>query len=449
MTNLDELKKLRGIDVDYLGVGPIYATATKPDHDPPLGLGGLRQLLELENFEGITTPNIPIVIIGGINTDNFPLLLHRTKSDRHAKISGPAVVSVIIAEEEPEPVCHKFRTQLDYTPSFGIEQAKFTLNSKGDLFTAMKGALIHARVSQAKMIHHITNDVVKNYSANICLTTGASPIMSENIEEVDELADMNGALVLNMGTAGNEAHPLFFQALFSNNIRGNPVVFDPVGAGASKLRRTTTAAIVRRAYCDVIKGNAGEIRTVAGENVVMRGVDSIPDGEEDLEESKEKVDDKPVDSPPAVVVGQLARKLGNIIVMTGVKDYISDGNVVLTLESGSPFQSTVTGTGCALGTFIASLLAGNRQWKLQGVLTAIILYNYAAQRAAEVAKGPATWSIAFIDWLWRLFEKESEELNGILDEALAGGPALKMKIKMESVETDSTAEPRALKEFDF
>jgi thiamine-phosphate pyrophosphorylase len=72
---------------DYLGVSPIYATPTKTDTAPPLGLEGLRQIR--------AAVNIPLVGIGGLNRDNAAEAI-RNGAD------GVAVVSAIVAAEDPE-----------------------------------------------------------------------------------------------------------------------------------------------------------------------------------------------------------------------------------------------------------------------------------------------------------------------------------------------------------
>lgn len=75
--------------VDYLGVGAIHATATKPDHPPALGVEGFRRL-------AASTP-FPCVAIGGIQVDHISAL-------HQAGAAGAAVVSAICAADDPEAV---------------------------------------------------------------------------------------------------------------------------------------------------------------------------------------------------------------------------------------------------------------------------------------------------------------------------------------------------------
>lgn len=87
------------------------------------------------------------------------------------------------------------------------------------------------------LVHHITNYVTVNDCANACLAIGASPVMSDAIDEVGDMADISSALVLNIGTLNVSKVESMIEAGRSANAKGIPVVFDPVGAGATPLRR--------------------------------------------------------------------------------------------------------------------------------------------------------------------------------------------------------------------
>ena len=133
------------------------------------------------------------------------------------------------------------------------------------------------------------------------------------------------------------------------NVNRKPLVFDPVAVGATAYRREVSqgesiaqyirawlmAELLSHWHPTVIKGNAGEIGYLAKSTEVMsRGVDSTGSGFKD----------------PAAVVKALARQRGGlrqrtllipaaIIVMTGVSDYISDGNIVLKVSNGHELVS--------------------------------------------------------------------------------------------------------------
>ena len=79
---------------DYLGVSPIYATPTKTDTAPPLGIEGLRAVRK--------AVNLPLVGIGGLNRDNAADVI-RSGAD------GVAVVSAIVAAADPETAARELK----------------------------------------------------------------------------------------------------------------------------------------------------------------------------------------------------------------------------------------------------------------------------------------------------------------------------------------------------
>ena len=94
ITALDQALRADAEAADYLGVGPIYAQATKSDAAPPLGIDGLRRI------RGLTRK--PIVAIGGLTPDNGAPALA-------AGANGLAVVSAIVAAADPEAAARRFR----------------------------------------------------------------------------------------------------------------------------------------------------------------------------------------------------------------------------------------------------------------------------------------------------------------------------------------------------
>ena len=97
---------------------------------------------------------------------------------------------------------------------------------------------------QKPLIHHITNYVTVNDCANIVLAIGASPIMADDIDEVEDITSISSALVLNIGTLNKRTIQSMIKAGKKANMLGIPVIFDPVGAGASRLRNETTERIM-------------------------------------------------------------------------------------------------------------------------------------------------------------------------------------------------------------
>jgi thiamine-phosphate pyrophosphorylase len=80
--------------VDYLGVGPVYATGTKPDAAPPMAIGGLQAIA--------ARTALPIVAIGGLHAGNAAEVVA-------AGADGVAVVSAISAAPDPEAAARELR----------------------------------------------------------------------------------------------------------------------------------------------------------------------------------------------------------------------------------------------------------------------------------------------------------------------------------------------------
>ena len=128
----------------------------------------------------------------------------------------------------------------------------------------------------APLIHNMTNRVSINDCANILLACGASPIMAEAIEEVEEITAMCDGLVLNMGMPGRQKIEAMKKAGKRANALHIPVVLDPVGVGASAFRREAVSELLKEVRFTVIRGNFSEIRTLMCGVCGTRGVDAEP-----------------------------------------------------------------------------------------------------------------------------------------------------------------------------
>lgn len=103
------------------------------------------------------------------------------------------------------------------------------------------------------LVHNITNYVTVNDAANAVLAIGASPIMADDIEEAADITAISNALVLNMGTLNKRTVESMLAAGKRANELGVPVVFDPVGAGASVFRNETAQKITGQVTLSVIR----------------------------------------------------------------------------------------------------------------------------------------------------------------------------------------------------
>ena len=368
---------------DYLGIGAVYATPTKENTKAIIGTAGVQQILDSLATSGL---DVKTVCIGGINGSNVQRILYQTASSKN-KLDGVAVVSAIMASDDPKASTSELRTLISQPPPFATSFSKPSL-SRNDILAKVPD-IIKRMASKKPLCHNMTNLVVQNFAASVAIAIGASPIMSNNGLEAGDLAALGGSLVINMGTTTPETKSNHLKALAAYNAVGGPTLLDPVGAGATEQRRQGIKDLMAGGYFDVIKGNEGEIRTAAGaQGVKQHGVDS---GASQLS-LHDKVN---------LVRGTAARER-NIVLMTGSTDVISDGERTFTISNGHEYLGEITGSGCTLGTTIASVLAVEQEDKLLAAMAGILMYEIAAERAAggDDVKGPGTFVPALIDELY-------------------------------------------------
>src|SRR5438132_1943126 len=177
------------------------------------------------------------------------------------------------------------------------------------------------------LVHHITNMVVMNDTANITLAIGASPVMAHALEEVEEMVKLASVLLLNIGTLTPEQIEAMLRAGRRANELGIPIVLDPVGAGATTLRTQSALRLLRELHISVVRGNASEVGTLVGVAAETRGVDSIS-----LAEDRE------------VVAGRGAHMFGCTAAINGARDVNAYGQRLAWVENGYPFFADIEGS---------------------------------------------------------------------------------------------------------
>jgi hydroxyethylthiazole kinase len=204
-------------------------------------------------------------------------------------------------------------------------------------------------------------------------------------EEVEEMTRLASSLVLNIGTLSEHWVEAMLLAGGSANTRQIPVVLDPVGAGATAYRTATARRILGLVDVTVLRGNAGEVATLVGAQAEVRGVESISTGTE-----------------PAELAREASRRLGLVASVTGVVDYVSDGDRVLSIANGHELLATVTGTGCMSSAMTGCFLAGKPEQPLEAAAEALAAFGVAAEDAAAGAGGPGTFHARLYDALYAL-----------------------------------------------
>ena len=256
---------------------------------------------------------------------------------------------------------------------------------------AQKAAENLRRVRERRpLVHNITNFVVMNYTANALLACGASPVMAHAAEEVEEMVSLAGALVLNIGTLS----PPWVEAMRKAGKLANalhvPVILDPVGAGATRLRTDSARGLMEGVSIHVIRGNASEVLSLAGEKSASRtrGVDSVHTVDQVAKTAK-----------------VLARELRTTLAITGPIDLITDGERVCRVMNGHEMMSRVTGAGCTATVVIGAFLAVCPD-PLEAATTGLSYFGLAGEKAATSAIGPGSFQIALLDALYGMREEE-------------------------------------------
>jgi hydroxyethylthiazole kinase len=241
---------------------------------------------------------------------------------------------------------------------------------------------LFSRVREKRpLIHHITNYVTVNDCANITLCAGGAPVMADAAEEVEEMAAVASALVLNIGTLNRVQIKSMELAGRMANDRGIPVILDPVGAGATQFRTKTVRRLLEELDIAIIKGNAGEIGVLAGAEGKVRGVDSHG-----------------LAGDPVAIARDFAKSAGLTVAVSGATDIVTDGKLTLMVDNGHPMMGSISGTGCMAASVSGTFAAESKDTVLASA-AAFAAFGIAGERAAACARGPFSFRTALFDEL--------------------------------------------------
>lgn len=382
-----DLALLPGVDADYVGIGAVYSTRTKKLKKESMGVDGVRKILEkMRPHVGLKS-----VLIGGLSKYNITSTLRQCDINGF-NVDGIAVVSCIMAQKDAAFETRETLRSIEH----GLRRNVSVSETESDT---------------AALVHFITNSVVQNFSANVCIAVGGSPVMSEFIGDFADFAGMpREALVLNVGTPNDSLIPVYETAVKTYNENMKPIVFDPVGCAASAARFELTRDLLNLGHFTVIKGNLSELKAIAAENVKnMRGVDSDC-GDEN---NSDLID----------FLRKLASEKHAVIVLTGEVDYIVDGinwdGVVrgCKVRGGNKLMSKITGSGCALGGVIAKFVASMPYISAyEATVQGVCMYKEAGYLAGEKSDGPGSFSVNFLDSLYKLSEGVLNIKNSIIED---------------------------------
>ena len=258
------------------------------------------------------------------------------------------------------------------------------------------------------LVYSITNSVVQNFTANALLAVGASPLMSDAVEEVAELVAISNAVNLNIGTPTPRGIDAMQLALKTANARSVPVALDPVAAGATQLRRESIERLFAAGHPLVIRGNASELAFLAGTKSVAKGVDADPD------------QTGTVDAVRAVSV-----KHACIAVASGEVDIIAavDGQFVWSVHNGHPLMARITGSGCVATAIVAAFVGANSD-PIIATVAAMALNGVVGELAADHSRteGPGSFQVQYLDLLQRLDFEHLEARMQVSELGSSGDP---------------------------
>lgn len=247
--------------------------------------------------------------------------------------------------------------------------------------------------SNQPLVMNVTNYVTMDFIANGLLSLGASPIMTQSIQEINDLLKAASAVVINIGTLNDEFIELCEQICREANRLGIPIVLDPVGAGASHYRTNTCLNLLERFNFSIIRGNASEIMALSGSHRNTKGVDSN------------------IATHSAIENAQILSLHHHVVIaISGKTDAVIDENQVCLFDRGSLLMTRITGSGCLLSAVIGAFNAVHHD-HFEAASAAVLFYSVCGELAARRANAPGSFKPHFLDALSFLPESHDYETN--------------------------------------
>ncbi len=234
------------------------------------------------------------------------------------------------------------------------------------------------------LVHCITNYVSINEVANVLLAAGASPAMAEHEQDAGEFARLANAVYLNVGSLTQDQELAMAGAVSAARAEDIPLVLDPVACGVIMSYRRACRMIMESKALTILKGNQAEIKSLAGFDAKVCGVDSLDEGE-----------------GAEAACRSLYRNYRSVVVASGAQDLVV-GEKTARITNGSPLFQAITGAGCMLGAVIAACLAASPDDPWMAGITGTLAFNIAGEKAAGQSSGPGSFRINLMDRLYSL-----------------------------------------------
>lgn len=259
-------------------------------------------------------------------------------------------------------------------------------------------AIVNLR-DKKPLIEQVTNYVTINDCANVTLAIGASPVMGDGFEEVDQMTMISDALVINYGVINGASLKTMIKAGKTANKHNIGIVLDPVGVGATQFRNEAIVDLLTQVHPTIIKGNASEIMSLSGMNTKSKGVDSSADSLEAIDAAL-----------------KVARDHRCVCAVTGRIDIITDGRYIVKIYNESDLLSYITGTGCMITSLAASFLGGGASPLVSavgGILAMSIAGEEAAIRENEENNGIASYRENVMNNIYKFNQYSIRDLANI------------------------------------
>jgi hydroxyethylthiazole kinase len=247
--------------------------------------------------------------------------------------------------------------------------------------------------TEKPLILNITNIVVTNITANVLLALGASPAMAVSEEEIEELTSLSAALVLNTGTPCRSQIKTMNLAAARASDLGIPVVLDPVGAGASRIRTDAPLELLEKKVVNILRGNASEIMALGGSSDKPRGVDSLHASDQAVE-----------------AAGWLSDKFNCVVCVSGEKDIVVFQKDICRISNGHPMMTLVTGMGCSCTCLTAAFSAVEKDF-FKAAAMGMAIMGLCGEEAAGQARGPGSLETIFLDLLYNLDKDKLKKIR--------------------------------------
>ena len=243
------------------------------------------------------------------------------------------------------------------------------------------------------IVHCITNYVTVNDCANAILATGGSPIMADNPNEVVEITTISNSLVINLGTLNENKIIAMVKAGKMANHLNHPIIFDPVGVGASAFRKEAAKKLFSDINFTVIRGNISEIKTLAKNFTASSAIDA---------NINDLVTNSNLDETISFAK-KFSQETGAIIAITGEIDIVANANKAFVIKNGCSTMAKISGTGCMLSAILGAFVAVGQSDILETTAYTTALMGYCGEIADQKIRnqdlGTGSFKVYLIDAL--------------------------------------------------